>query len=78
MLALTMLFILIYTASGRRNATPIATTVASTAASTASAAAAAATTSDYPPRSCCYCSCWSALAAGAGSRSPCASVVGQM
>ena len=41
-------------------ATPIATTVASTAASTASAAAAAAaTTSDYPPRSCCYCSCWS-------------------
>ena len=59
MLALTMLFILIYTASGRRTATPIATTVASTAASTASAAAAAATTSDYPPRSCCYCSCWS-------------------
>ena len=52
MLALTMLFILIYTASGRRTATPIATTVASdsTAASTASAAAAAATTSDYPPR----------------------------
>ena len=59
MLALTMLFILIYTASGRRTATPIATTVASTAASTASAAAAAATNSDYPPRSCCYCSCWS-------------------
>ena len=59
MLAVTMLFILIYTASGRRTATPIATTVAFTAASTASAAAAAATTSDYPPRSCCYCSCWS-------------------
>ena len=54
MLALTMLFILIYTASGRRTATPIATTVASTAASTASAAAAAATTSDYPSR----CWCW--------------------